>query len=86
MSDGGAAFPLPLLVMGQGSNDGLAEAIASALGAKGARGMTLRDYFAGQALAGLVANTESRLQDDVEAAWEVADAMLAARERDDTPE
>jgi len=48
----------------------------------GAEGMTLRDYFAGQALAGLLANSSSP-------GWEwatlaqgcffAADAMLAAR-------
>lgn len=50
-------------------------------------GMTLRDWFAGQALAGLAVNTAEA--DDLQwtkehgpiAAYEIADAMLAAREQ-----
>ena len=53
------------------------------------RGMTLRDYFAGQALAG---NLEQGLEDDMNIQWwhpsekiakrayAIADAMLKARE------
>ena len=53
-------------------------------------GMTLRDYFAGQALAGIMANNSLLVaanQDDnvktivAEMAYETADAMLAERER-----
>lgn len=41
-------------------------------------GMTLRDWFAGQALAGSLANGYIRsTQEHVERAWELADAMLA---------
>ena len=45
-------------------------------------GMTLRDYFAGQALAGLLAdsNASSRSVYATDA-YDLADAMLAARER-----
>lgn len=47
------------------------------------QGMTLRDYFAGQALAGVNADPSSR-EDSVrsiaESAYVLADAMLAARE------
>ncbi|WP_017521983.1 hypothetical protein ACQCLI_18275 [Pseudomonas nitroreducens] len=54
-------------------------------------GMTLRDYFAAKALQGMLANgdwvdrmaTRSGLEADVcasKAAYEVADAMLAARD------
>ena len=47
------------------------------------RGMTLRDYFAGQALCGMLANPEMCLastnQDDAAMAYEAADAMLAER-------
>lgn len=45
-------------------------------------GLTLRDYFAGQALAGLLANPRSQDVSFPEAAadaWDFADAMLAAR-------
>jgi hypothetical protein len=41
-------------------------------------GMSLRDYFAGQALAGLLMTRESRFV-EAEHAYEIADAMLRAR-------
>lgn len=47
-------------------------------------GMTLRDWFAGQALAGIMATQWRPSGDDVsplaEDAYKVADAMLAMRE------
>jgi hypothetical protein len=46
-------------------------------------GMTLRDYFAGQALAGYMANTNRptrfNLDDDAKWMYDLADAMLAER-------
>ena len=44
--------------------------------------MTLRDYFAGQHLAGAMANTlnESNVEQEAELAYRMADAMLKARE------
>lgn len=46
-------------------------------------GMTLRDYFAAQAIAGICANTDNRCFVGAEqfskAAYAVADAMLEAR-------
>ena len=44
-------------------------------------GMTLRDYFAGQALAGLCADSDVNEPPDVMArsSYGLADAMLAAR-------
>ena len=49
--------------------------------------MSLRDYFAGQALAGILAGRQSRLEDWVDgavcnmsvSAYLIADAMLAAK-------
>jgi hypothetical protein len=48
-------------------------------------GMTLRDYFAGQALAGMLINYTTQKfgvgeQTCAKGAYEFADAMLAARE------
>jgi len=45
-------------------------------------GMTLRDWFAGQALAGALADSTRDLYayEYAESAYECADAMLAARE------
>ena len=42
-------------------------------------GMTLRDYFAAKAMQGMLANGESGLQTLSQAAYILADAMLAAR-------
>lgn len=49
-------------------------------------GMTLRDYFAGQALVGMLQNYTTQKfgvgeQTCARGAYEFADAMLAARER-----
>ena len=47
----------------------------------GDSGMTLRDYFAGQALQGLLARSSGDAPSYCpKRAWELADAMLAARE------
>jgi hypothetical protein len=43
-------------------------------------GMTLRDWFAGQALAGMLANPDSWTGDRGVTAYRYADAMLRARE------
>jgi len=43
---------------------------------------TLRDYFAAKAMQGMLANTSGKTFDSrVKRAWEIADAMLAAREQ-----
>jgi hypothetical protein len=48
--------------------------------AYGRKGMTLRDWFAGQALTGLLAgNTGDKAPNWAKAAYQVADAMLKAR-------
>ena len=73
INDGGPAFPF---VSWQSPNGMVSTAHTN--------GMTLRDWFAGQALAGLLANvgftgevTYDGLAYD---AYRIADAMLAARE------
>ena len=44
-------------------------------------GMTLRDWFAGQALNAIAArNTDRTYRDDADEAYSFADAMIAARE------
>lgn len=67
--DGGPAFPMYF-----GPNDG---------GNNG--GMALRDYFAGQAMAGLFANSDAFEHNDdatmAKYAYSVADAMIEARKR-----
>jgi len=44
-------------------------------------GMSLRDYFAGQALAGYLAKWETGADGAAVAAYRVADAMIAFREQ-----
>lgn len=48
-------------------------------------GMTLRDYFAGQALAGILARSSYKAQSAALFAYQYADAMLAEREKE-TPD
>jgi hypothetical protein len=45
-----------------------------------ARDMTLRDHFAAKAMQALMAYEEGTLQNDAEVAYQMADAMLKARE------
>ena len=70
-NDGGAAFPL--------INEHTHPTTIN-------NGMTLRDYFAGQALVGMLQNYTTQKfgvgeQTCARGAYEFADAMLAARER-----
>ena len=51
------------------------------------RGMSLRDYFAGQALAGILAAQEGAYGSvDAQAAYEMADSMLAERAKVPCPQ
>lgn len=70
-NDGGQAFPQPLTFDAGGI------AIAAY------PGMSLRDWFAGQALAGLLAADPEKTtwSGDAENAYRAADAMLAERSR-----
>lgn len=65
--DGGPAFPTTYIEVEYGSSYG---------------GMTLRDYFAGQALAGMLANSSARgaWATYAEHSYAQADAMISARE------
>jgi hypothetical protein len=76
--DGGAAFPRPLVHVDMNQPGGTSMA---------QDGMTLRDYFAAAALTGLTKNDPAYLDDVAdykwyaEASYELADAMLAEREK-----
>lgn len=71
INDGGPAFPRPVSHSDEGGTH------------FGFTGMTLRDYFAGQALAGILASANfGNVKDWIGGkAYEAADSMLAARER-----
>lgn len=73
INDGGPAFPSIIGLTSSGAPD---------YRAQGNSGMTLRDWLAGQALAGYCANQSTMHRNAHDAAsyiWELADAMLAAR-------
>ena len=79
--DGGPAFPqvYPDQIVQEGSK--------IHLHLTGDSGMSLRDWFAGQALIGMLANTviSSNIEDYLAIpgrAYEIADAMLAERSKD----
>ena len=75
ITDGGPAFPAPMFTR---QADGLPMCPQEF----GLGGMTLRDYFAGQALAGLLADSNATSRSlYAKDAYDLADAMLAARER-----
>lgn len=73
INDGGPAFPVPSVAWKEKGEDRVAI---------GTRGMTLRDYFAGQALAGALGETTCDVSpiELAKIAYREADAMLAARE------
>lgn len=78
--DGGPAFPTRVFRDVSYSNKYGESIVKGVLIDKG--GMSLRDYFAGQALAGIITrystdNTES----DARVAYQYADAMLKARDQ-----
>lgn len=78
---GGPAFPQFDVIAGD--RDGHGDVIDAYTTATG--GLTLRDYFAAAALTGLLAYPESHLNcgtasQAAKSAFEIADAMIAARE------
>lgn len=73
INDGGPAFPIADTVHSNGQVQ------------YGTNGMSLRDYFAGQVLAGISANpredySETTREDKAVESYRQADAMIAARE------
>jgi len=75
-NDGGPAFPAqPIMQLPRGDGTIMVDQ----------GGMTLRDWFAGQALAGMLANPAHRIDfkraHDAGFCYEVADAMLKERDR-----
>ena len=78
INDGGPAFPVPSVSWKEKGEDRVAI---------GTRGMTLRDYFAGQALTNIDVRIPMSDDDDTPSPraianymYVIADAMLAARE------
>jgi hypothetical protein len=67
VNDGGPAFPMGYHRDGNSADHG---------------GMTLRDWFAGHALTGLMSNTTMPCAPWAETAYRVADAMLAERAKE----
>ncbi len=69
-----AAFPRPQFnPQGVGFED-------AGLGNDAQDGMTLRDYFAAAALTGMLSHIQAIPQKCVDVSFEIADAMLKARE------
>jgi len=71
INDGGPAFPIPDTLHANGQVQ------------YGANGMSLRDWFAGQALANYALQYQEKLtgEDIASQCYSLADAMLAAREK-----
>ena len=71
INDGGPVYPTTTIAMKEGD----------AIKFNVTHGITLRDYFAGQALAGMLANSSARgaWATYVEHSYAQADAMIAAR-------
>jgi len=83
IDDGGPVFPVPA-----NPDEGHISPISgdwadTSEWAEAKPGMSVRDYFAGQALQG-IANNEATWSDIAKSAYAAADAMLAARKQHHT--
>jgi len=83
--DGGPAFPLPFVY---DPDRGQCGQYVDAADAGVPTGLTIRDWFAGQALAGLWANGNESVielagvfEQAASSCYQIADAMLAARKQ-----
>ncbi len=80
INNGGPAFPVSTRPMG--TEEGYGHQDGATTWQYGV--MTLRDYFAAQALTGFLHNTDRRslvdIQEVTHSAYKLADAMLKARE------
>jgi hypothetical protein len=77
--DGGPAFPTEGYLDGEKLSKGQGDAWEN-----GSRGMTLRDWFAGHAMAGLPhmgCGADLDNKDFASAAYQIADAMISEREK-----
>lgn len=75
INNGGPVFPVFIAAGGASVDD-----VKRVVDAAGAVGLSLRDYFAAKAMQGLVVGVECpRTGYIARAAYEMADAMLAAR-------
>lgn len=84
IEDGGPAFPAKVRHTQQDGIDGVIQAWVEQV-----PGMTLRDYFAGQMIPGLVAvaahDTVWHSEKIATDAFELADAMIAESTKEDAP-
>ena len=80
IDDGGPAFPQrPRYVAGRDrTNTGVPKEWIPSW-TEGERGLSLRDYFAGQALAGMAGTLEAGMAAIISMVFATADAMIAAR-------
>jgi len=70
INDGGPAFPCASSMIVNGKQATVP-----------AQGMTLRDYFAGKALAGMPWHREIAVKEQAKECFQIADAMLAESKR-----
>ena len=75
-NNGGSAFPYSIREEG------------SEYTSESSKGMTIKDYFAGQAIIGIIANSDGLKYTDsmANAAYEIADSMLKERQKQAQPE
>lgn len=86
-NNGGPAFPAGYISKTRPAHDPGADFRVTAMSEPAQKGMSLRDYFAAKAVCGLIASDafhgilyQQRPDAAAAFAYEVADAMLAARE------